>query len=184
MFCPQIKFRAEHLCAIRQAHRSLPAQMAMRIKFSPQIINHIRFRGFFSCSGRISICAPNIRCANKLAHYKQENLVSSASPNFKLIAYSFCWRERKRKYVLHWQMACSKLKWILIATVPDLCPTTVKILTHLISRYHLPLRLEFTSRLNNTLRVETLAENPPKYGKTYVDLKRLKLTQICQVRTY
>jgi hypothetical protein len=23
--------------------------------------------------------------------------------------------------------------------VPDLCPTTVKILTHLISRYHLPL---------------------------------------------
>jgi hypothetical protein len=25
------------------------------------------------------------------------------------------------------------------------------------------------------------AENPPEYGKTYVGLKRLKLTQICQV---
>ncbi len=34
----------------------------------------------------------------------------------------------------------SKWKWTSIATVPDLCPTTVKILTHLISRYHLPLR--------------------------------------------
>ncbi len=70
MFCPQIKLRAEHSCAIILAHRSLPAQMAMRIKFSPQIINHIWFRRFFSCSGRVSICAPNIRCANKLAHYK------------------------------------------------------------------------------------------------------------------
>jgi hypothetical protein len=36
-------------------------------------------------------------------------------------------------------MARSKQKWTSIATVPDLCPTTVKILTHLISRYQLPL---------------------------------------------
>ncbi len=93
----------------------------------------------FSCSGRISIYAPNIRCANKLARCNYENFVWSASPNYKLIAYSFCWSERKRKYVLHWQMACSKWKWTSIDTVPDLCPTAVKILTHLISRYHLPL---------------------------------------------
>ncbi len=31
-------------------------------------------------------------------------------------------------------------KWTSIATVPDLCRTTVKILTHLISHYHLPLK--------------------------------------------
>ncbi len=36
-------------------------------------------------------------------------------------------------------MACSKWKWTSVATVSDLCPTTVKILTHLISRYQLPL---------------------------------------------
>ncbi len=70
MFCPQIKLCAEHSCAIILAHRSLPAQIAMRIKFSPQIINHIWFRGFFSCSCRVSICAPNIWCTNKLARYK------------------------------------------------------------------------------------------------------------------
>ncbi len=56
------------------------------------------------------------------------------------ITYSFCWRERKRKYVSQWQTARSKWKWTSIATVPLLCPATVKILTHLISRYHLPLR--------------------------------------------
>jgi hypothetical protein len=139
MFCPQIKLRWDHPCAIILTHRSLPAQMAMRIKFSPQITNHIWFRGFFSCSGRVSIYAPNIRCANKLALCKYKNLVWSVSPNCKLITYSFCWSERKRKYIFHWQMACSKWKWTSIATVPDLCPTAVKILTHIISRYHLPL---------------------------------------------
>jgi hypothetical protein len=34
---------------------------------------------------------------------------------------------------------CSKWKWTSIATVPDICPTAVKILTHLISHYQLPL---------------------------------------------
>ncbi len=57
--------------------------------------------------------------------------------------HRFCWRERKRKYVSQWQTARSKWKWTSIASVPDLCPTTVKILTHLISRYHLPLRQQF-----------------------------------------
>ena len=114
-------------------------QMAMRIEFGAPFFNHIWSRGFLSCSGRVSIYAPNIRCANKLARCKYEKFVWSASPNCKNIAYSFCWRERKQKYVLHWQMACSKWKWTSIATVPDLCPTTVKILTHLISRYQLPL---------------------------------------------
>ncbi len=71
----------------------------------------------------------------------------SASPNFKVIAYSFCWRERKRKYVSQWQTARSKWKWTMIATVPDLCPTTVKILTHLISRYHLAFFVKHAQRL-------------------------------------
>ncbi len=62
---------------------------------------------------------------------------------FQQIAYSFCWRERKRKYVSQWQTARPKWKWTSIATVPDLCPTTVKIWTHLIFRYHLPLRRFF-----------------------------------------
>ena len=114
--------------------------MAMRIKFGAQIINHIWCRGFFSCSGRFSFYAPKIRCANKLAHYKQEDIVWSASPNCNVIAYSFCWRERKRKYVYQWQTARSKWKWTSIATVPDLCPTKVNILTHHISPYQLPLK--------------------------------------------
>ncbi len=67
-------------------------------------------------------------------------IVCIASLNVKVIAYSFCCRERRRKYVFQWQMSCSKLKWTSIATVPDLCTTTVNILTHLISRYQLPFR--------------------------------------------
>ena len=59
----------------------------------------------------------------------------------KVIAYSFWWRERKRKYVSQWQTARSKWKWTSIATVPDLSPTTVKIWSHIISRYHLPLKV-------------------------------------------
>jgi hypothetical protein len=127
LFCPQIKSRWDHRCAIILAHRSLPVP----------IMNQIWTGGFFSCSGRVSFYAPNIRYANKLARYKNEGLVWSASLYAKQIAYS--WRERKRKYVSQWQTARSKWKWTSIATVPDLCPTTVKILTHLISRYHLPL---------------------------------------------
>ena len=38
-------------------------------------------------------------------------------------------------------MATLKSKQTSIAKVPDLCPTTVKILTHLISRHQLPLIL-------------------------------------------
>jgi hypothetical protein len=67
-------------------------------------------------------------------------IVCTASPNVKVIAYSFCWRERKRKYVSRLQTACSKRKWTSIATVPDLSLTAVKILSHLISCYQLPLR--------------------------------------------
>jgi hypothetical protein len=132
--------------------------MAMRIKFGARIFNHIWSRGFLSCSGRVSIYAPNIRCANKLARCNYENLLWSASPNCKQIASSFCWRDRKRKYVLHWQMACSKWKWTSIATVPDLWPTTVKILTHLISRYQLPLRGIFYIFY---IRYSTLLHLPP-----------------------
>jgi len=80
-----------------------------------------------------------IGCAIYKTHYNWEVLVRSASLIVKVIAYSFCWTERKRKYDSQWQMTCSKWKWTSIATVPDLCPTTVKILTYLISRYQLPL---------------------------------------------
>jgi hypothetical protein len=115
------------------------ASMAMRIKFAAQIMNQFKTRRFFSCSGRVSFHAPNIQCANKLTRYKYDGMVRSASPIVKVIAYSFCWRERKRKYVFQWQTARSKLKKTSIATVRDLCLATVKILTHLISRYQLPL---------------------------------------------
>ncbi len=39
-----------------------------------------------------------------------------------------------------WQTACSKRKRTSIATVPDVCLTTVNILNHLISRYQQPLK--------------------------------------------
>jgi hypothetical protein len=131
----------DHRCAIILAHRSLPAPMAMRIKFGAQIMKQIWTHGFFSCSGRVSFYAPNIQCANKLARYKQEGHVWPASLFVKQITYSFCWRERKRKSVSQWQTSRSKWKWTSIATVPDVCPTTVQILTHLIFRYHLPLKV-------------------------------------------
>ncbi len=115
-----------------------PASMAMRRKFAAQIMNQFKTRGFLSCS---CFHALNIRGANKLTRYKYDGMVRSASPIFKVIAYSFCCSERKRIYVFHWQTACSKLKMTSIATVPDLCLATVKILAHLISRYQLPLTL-------------------------------------------
>ncbi len=69
----------------------------------------------------------------------------AASLFVKQIAYSFCWSKRKRKYVFQWQMVSWKWKWTSIATVPDLCPTIAKILTHLFSRYQLPLTFGFFS---------------------------------------
>ncbi len=134
--------------------------MAMRIKFGAPIINLNWSRGFFSCSGRVSFYAPNIRCANKLARHKYEGLVWSASLVVKQITYSFCWRERKRKYVSQWQTARSKQRWTSIATVPDLCPTTVKILTHLISPYHLPL----TTHLQNHFFLVFYSNSLPRKG--------------------
>jgi hypothetical protein len=58
-------------------------QMAMQIEFGAPFFNHIWPRGFLCCSGRVSIYAPNIRCANKLACCKYKKLVWSASPNCK-----------------------------------------------------------------------------------------------------
>jgi hypothetical protein len=117
------------------------ASMAMRTKFVAQIMDQIWTRGFFSCSGRVSFYAPNIRCANKLARYKWEGLVCSASPVVKQIAHPSRWRERKRKYVSQRQTACSNQKRTSTATAPDPCPTTVKIPTHLISRHHPPPKM-------------------------------------------
>jgi hypothetical protein len=133
-----------------------PASMAMRTKFVAQIMNQFKARGFFSCAGRVSFHAPNIRGANKLTRYKYDCMVRSASPIFKVIAYSFCWSERKRKYVFQWQTAHSKLKKTSIATVPDLCLATVKILTHLISRYQLPLRQSLSAA--NLIMLRSLNE--------------------------
>ena len=56
-------------------------------------------------------------------------------------------------------MADSKWKWTSIATVPDLCPTTITILTHLISRYHLPLMVAFKIRIFVSSRLRGLANN-------------------------
>ncbi len=83
-------------------------QMAMRIEFAAHIMKQIWICGFFSCSGRVSIYAANIRCENKLAGCKYENFVWSASPNCKQIAYSFCWREWKWK--IRFSMANSTFK--------------------------------------------------------------------------
>jgi len=56
-------------------------------------------------------------------------------------------------------MADSKWKWTSIATVPDLCPTTITILTHLISRYHLPLMVAFKIRIFVSSRLRGLVNN-------------------------
>ncbi len=65
-------------------------------------------------------------------------------------------------------MARLTWKWTSIATVPDLCPTTVKIITHLISPYHLPLKkrsyaalLTFISRMSPRQSVARLARPAP-----------------------
>ncbi len=80
------------------------------------------------------------------------DLICTASLFVKQITYSFCRRERKQKYVSQWHMTRSKWKWTSIATVPDLCPTTVKILTHLISRYQLPWSPEFVMQNIHTVQ--------------------------------
>ncbi len=58
--------------------------------------------------------------------------------------HQFILLERAEKEI-HFSVAnwTFKMKWTSIATVPELCPTTVKILTHLISRYHPPLKTFF-----------------------------------------
>jgi hypothetical protein len=48
----------------RKGASKFSAPMAMRTEFAAQIMNQIWTRGFFSCSGRDSFYAPNIRCAN------------------------------------------------------------------------------------------------------------------------
>ncbi len=70
--------------------------------------------------------ALNIQCANKLTRYKYDGMVRSASPIVKVIAYSFCWRERKRKYVFQWQTARSKIKKDVDRRGPRLMPSNCK----------------------------------------------------------
>jgi hypothetical protein len=61
-----------------------------------------------------------------LARYKQEGLVCSTSLVVKQTPYSFCWRERKRKYVSQWQMACSNPKMDIDRHGPRLMPNNCK----------------------------------------------------------
>ncbi len=123
--------------------------MAVRIKFGAQIMNQIWTRGFFSCMGRVSFM---LRTFGAQINWRVKSRKVLFDPHrfVKQIAYSFCCRERKRKYVSQWQTARSKWKWTLITTVPDLCPTTVKILTHLISRYHLPLMTKWEQNITRS----------------------------------
>ncbi len=125
-----------------RAHRSSLRQWRCGQNSQRKLWTRFELADFFLVRAA-SLYAPNVQCVNKLARYKEEGLVWSASLFVEQIAFSFCWRERKRKYVSQWDMACSKQKWTSIATVPDLCPTTVKILTHIISRYHLPSSFDF-----------------------------------------
>ncbi len=90
-------------------------------------------------SHRSSFQAPNIRSKHLI-------LIAFCQTNRLL----FYWRERKWKYVSQWQRAWSKQKRTSIATVPDLRPTTVNILTHLISPYQLPLKEVRKSKAVNT----------------------------------
>jgi hypothetical protein len=66
----------------------------------------------------------------------------------------------------YWKTTCSKLKWTSIATVPDIWLTTLNILTHLISRYQLPLKRP------TGLKILPTAGN--------CDLRRRKLNQFLQ----
>jgi hypothetical protein len=97
-------------------------------------------RGFFSCSGRVSFTLRtfgaqiNWRFISRKILFDPHRFLSN-----KLPIHSTGESGKGNMNVSQCQMACSKQKWTSIATVPDLCPTTVKILTHLISRYQLPL---------------------------------------------
>jgi hypothetical protein len=64
--------------------------------------------------------------------------VCTASLNGKVIAYSFCWRERKRKYDFYSKNACSNCKYTSIAPVRDHCLTFASFPTPIVSRFHLP----------------------------------------------
>ncbi len=124
MFCPQIKLRWDHPCAIILAHRT-----QSWTSFDLADFFLVRAASLFTL--RTFGAQIYWRVISRKILFAPQRFLSNKSP--------ICWRERKRKYVSQKQMACSKEKWRSIATVPDLRPTTVKILTHLISRYHLPL---------------------------------------------
>ncbi len=138
-------------------------QMAMRMEFAAQIMKKIWIYGFFLVWAASLFALRTVGAQINKHVLSRKILFDPHRLIANKIAYSFCWRERKRKYVLHWQMACSKWKWTSIATVPDLCPTAVKILTHLISRYQLPLMvipdnldLQVVNKLQNSF-AKTLA---------------------------
>ncbi len=77
----------------------------------------------------------NWRVISRKVLFAPHRFLSNKSP------IHFAWASGNGNTFFRWQMAHSKWKWTSIATVPDLCPTTVKILTHLFSRYQLPLKV-------------------------------------------
>ncbi len=88
---------------------------------------HLFLRSKHSCLFRIAFCQTN-RLFILLERAEKEICFSMANGMFKT------------------------KKWTSIATVPDLCPTTVKIWTHHISRYQLPLK-KFFNWLSHFLRI-------------------------------
>jgi hypothetical protein len=100
--------------------------MAMRTKFAAQIMNQFKTRGFFSCSGRVSFHASNIRGANKLTRYKYEGMVRSASPIVKVIAYSFFLEQAETEIRFSMANGTFKIKKDIDRHGPRLMPSNCK----------------------------------------------------------
>jgi hypothetical protein len=117
-----------------------PASMAMRIKFAAQIMKQFKMADFFlvrtaslftlrTCGAQI-----NWHVISRKALFAPHRFLSNKSP------IHFAGESGNRNTFLNGKWHVHKWKWTSIATVPDFCPTTVKIFTHLISGYQLPLK--------------------------------------------
>ncbi len=111
--------------------------MAMRIKFGAPIINQNWSRRFFFVRAESLFTLRTFGAQINLRVISMKVLFDLAGESGKGITFLNGKRHVQNK----------NQKWTSIATVQDLCPTTVKILTHLISRYHLPLRNSSKQRI-------------------------------------
>ncbi len=85
------------------------------------LVHNLRYE-FDSASPFAQEAGPNIYPAR--IYWRTEILCVSLID--KVIAYSFCWRERKRKYFSQWQTARSKWKRTSIAPGPRHMPNNCK----------------------------------------------------------